>query len=94
MIPAYTLNTVTFRTREAHLLFPVASLDAKAMVVSLEFKTTQDSAVLAAADGRDETFVKLEMNTPKMIRFTLDYGAGLKEVRDNSIQFNATYYTY
>ncbi|XP_033624263.1 neurexin-4-like [Asterias rubens] len=80
---AYTLNTVTFRTREAHLLFPVASLDAKAMVVSLEFKTTQDSAVLAAADGRDETFVKLEMNTPKMIRFTLDYGAGLKEVDYN-----------
>ena len=71
---------MTFHTREAHLLFPIESLDAKALVVSLEFKTTQDSAVLAAADGLDDTFVKLEMHQPKMLRFTLDYGTGRKEV--------------
>ncbi|XP_038044067.1 neurexin-4-like [Patiria miniata] len=78
---AYLANVVTFRSREAHLLFPILSVDAKALIVSLEFKTTQASAVLAAADGPDDTFVQLELYETQMVHFSFDYGAGRKEVR-------------
>ncbi|XP_022086867.1 neurexin-4-like [Acanthaster planci] len=77
---AYRANVVTFRSREAHLRFPILSLDAKALVFSFEFKTTQDSAVLAAADGQDDTFVKLELEDMQTLVFSFDYGAGGNQV--------------